>query len=207
MLHDAKLSMGFWPEAHEYASYVRNRSPTRALSQATPNEAFHGRKPNVASFRIFGSKCHVHVPPESRQKLDPHSLDGILCGFEKGSKAYKIWIPARHKFIASRDVLVYKKVFSLANSDDDIITPIVHASSEGVQNTNPTLSSALSKPSGPVPNIPDPTAVQPKMTSPSEPHLRRTERITRPSWYKKAMDLQKASEDQNKAINRAIKET
>ena len=94
MLHDAKLSMGFWPEAHEYASYVHNHSLTRALSQTTPNEAFHSCKPNVAALHIFSSRCHIHIPPESHQKLDPHSLDGIFCGFEKGSKAHKVWVPA-----------------------------------------------------------------------------------------------------------------
>jgi len=61
MLHDVKLSMGFWPEAHKYTLYVRNHSPTHALSQTTPNEAFHGRKPNVASLCIFGSRCHVCI--------------------------------------------------------------------------------------------------------------------------------------------------
>jgi len=207
MLHDAKLSTGFWPEAHEYASYVRNCSPTRALSQTTLNEAFHGHKPNVASLCIFGSRCHVRIPPESRQKLDPHSLDGIFCGFEKGSKAYKIWIPARHKFIASHDVLVYEKVFSLTDLDDNIIVPVIQALSEGVQNPNQKSPSTQSPSSEQASKVPNPSADHPVSTSPPEPHLRRTEHITRPSWYKKATDLQKASDDHNKAINRAIKES
>ena len=59
MLEDSKMSKGFWPEAHEYANYVRNHSPTKALSHMTPNKVFYGKKPSIATLRVFGSRCHV----------------------------------------------------------------------------------------------------------------------------------------------------
>jgi hypothetical protein len=66
MLQDAKMKASFWPEAHEYASYMCNQSPTSALPEyQTPNEVFRGKKPDVSTLRIFGLKCHVHIPPES----------------------------------------------------------------------------------------------------------------------------------------------
>ena len=80
MLKEAGMSNGFWPEAHEYASYVQNRSPTRVLNKLTPYEAFYGKKPDVSALRIFGSECHVRIPPEKRTKLDAHSLEGLFCG-------------------------------------------------------------------------------------------------------------------------------
>ena len=49
MLKDLKLADGFWPEAHEYSNYVHNQTPTAALKQQTPYEAFHGKKPNVSA--------------------------------------------------------------------------------------------------------------------------------------------------------------
>ena len=55
MLKDMGISDGFWPEAHEYSNYVRNRTPTVALKHTTPYEVFHGKKPDVATLRIFGS--------------------------------------------------------------------------------------------------------------------------------------------------------
>ena len=55
MLEDAGMAKSFWPEAHEYASYTRNRSPTKALDKMTPYEAYHGRKPDLSTLRIFGS--------------------------------------------------------------------------------------------------------------------------------------------------------
>ena len=59
MLEDSKMFKGFCPEAHEYANYVQNRSPTKALSHMTLNEAFYGKKPSVATLQVFGSRCHV----------------------------------------------------------------------------------------------------------------------------------------------------
>ena len=121
MLKDAELSHGFWPEAHAYANYVHNCSPTKALDCSTPSGTFYGKTPSVAVLRIFGSCCHVRVPPDQHQKLDAHSLDGIFCGLEHQSKAYKVWIPNKHKFVASRDVIVYEKV--PMHDDDDELPP------------------------------------------------------------------------------------
>ncbi|TFY56531.1 hypothetical protein EVJ58_g7579 [Rhodofomes roseus] len=77
MLHEAGMKPGFWPEAHEYASYVRNMSPTSALDGMTPDEAFSGTKPNVSTLRIFGSPCHVRILPKDRSKLDALSTASI----------------------------------------------------------------------------------------------------------------------------------
>ena len=130
MLEDSEMSKGFWPEAHEYANYVRNHSPTKALSHMTLNEAFYGKKPSIATLRVFGLHCHIRVPPEQCQKLDAHSADGILCGFEHVSKAYKVWIPSRHKFIASCDVIVHERTLDQSDLEDPNPSPTTP--SEGV---------------------------------------------------------------------------
>ena len=227
MLEDAVLSRGFWPEAHDYANYVRNRSPTKALTHSTPNEAFYGKKPSVATLRIFGSRCHVHIPPDQRRKLDAHSLDGTFCGFECQSKAYKVWVPTKHKFVASRDVIIYEKV---PTSDDDDPSPptalsqgvpssSVPARTEGVllDTVNPTddINTILSKPLVPAslvpPTLPPPPTPPTPAPAPSpqppvpplEPtlaprQLRRSERVTRPSWKKEAADKQKEKEEKEK---------
>ena len=153
MLKEAGMSNGFWPEAHEYASYVRNRSPTRVLNKLTPYEAFYGKKPDVSALWIFGSKCHVRIPPEKRTKLDAHSLEGLFCGISRTSKAYRIWIPKLRKMIKSRDVIVYEKYSSIAEPDNVVIPP----QSEGVQEEIhalteiPIQETAVEKPPSPQP--------------------------------------------------------
>ena len=141
MLKDLELAGGFWPEVHEYLNYVRNQTPTTALKRQTPYEAFHRKKPNVSALQVFGSRCHVRVPKEKQGKLDAHSLDGIFCGFTPKSKAYKIWIPSHHKFVTSRDVIVYEKLPE--HEDEPIATS---APSEGVSQDQGILSVGATEP-------------------------------------------------------------
>ncbi len=57
MLVAANLPHRFWAEALSTATYLRNRSPTKAVSGMTPFEAWTGEKPRVDGLRAFG--CQV----------------------------------------------------------------------------------------------------------------------------------------------------
>ena len=50
MLSGPHLPPKFWAEALSTAVYVCNRSPTKTLSQMTPQEAWTGEKPSVDYF-------------------------------------------------------------------------------------------------------------------------------------------------------------
>ena len=54
MLADAQPPHNFWAEALSTAVYLRNRSPTKAVKEMTPFEAWVGEKPNIEHLRIFG---------------------------------------------------------------------------------------------------------------------------------------------------------
>ena len=62
MLHNTGLYKSFWPEAHEYSSYIHDRSPTLVLGPITPHKVFTGCKPDLSTLCVFGSQCHVHIP-------------------------------------------------------------------------------------------------------------------------------------------------
>ncbi|KAH9669584.1 hypothetical protein KPL70_021844 [Citrus sinensis] len=70
MLKSKRLPKEFWAEAVACAVYLSNRSPTRSVWGKTPQEAWSGKKPSITHLRVFGSIAHVHVPDESRAKLD-----------------------------------------------------------------------------------------------------------------------------------------
>ncbi|TFY63604.1 hypothetical protein EVJ58_g3163 [Rhodofomes roseus] len=209
MLHEAGMKPGFWPEAHEYASYVRNMSPTSALDGMTPDEAFSGTKPNVSTLRIFGSPCHVRILPKDRSKLDAHSLDGRFCGFARNQKAYKIWVPSKHTFVSSRDVIIYEQISTASiggvspgtdtRSDVDPLikstSSLPAASSTPAAQTEPRSSPTTSTTS------PSPSA----MSSP-DPPLRRSTRVSPPSWKKQAAEIQKAREQAAKLQSKAVRE-
>ena len=80
MLLKKQIPKRFWPEVANWIVYVLNRSPTLAIKDRTPKEAWSGVKPNVDYFRVFGCIGHVHVPDSKRTKLDDKSFKCVLLG-------------------------------------------------------------------------------------------------------------------------------
>ena len=105
MLKGKGLPDTFWAEAVNTAVYILNRSYTKAVKDMTPLQAFSGKKPSVAHFRIFGSDCYVHVPDASRTKWDAKSQKCIFLGYSEESKGYRLYNPTTKKVIISRDVV------------------------------------------------------------------------------------------------------
>jgi len=105
MLFEKKLPKSFWPEAVNWTVHVLNRSPTLAVKNKTPKEAWSGVKPSVEYFRVFGCISHVHVPDSKRTKLDDKSLSCVLLGVSEESKAYRLYDPTSQRIIISRDVV------------------------------------------------------------------------------------------------------
>ena len=85
--------------------HVLNGSPTFAVKNKTPEEAWSGVKPSVEHFRVFGCISHVHVPDNRRTKLDDKGLSCILLGVSEKSKAYRLYDPTSQRIIMSRDVV------------------------------------------------------------------------------------------------------
>jgi len=81
MLQARRLPNQFWAEAVATSVYLLNISPTKAVMNQTPYEAWHGRKPSVSHLRIFGCVAYALKHPQTRQKLDEKSEKGIFIGY------------------------------------------------------------------------------------------------------------------------------
>jgi hypothetical protein len=94
----------FWGEAVVTAVYILNCSPTKALNDRTPYEAWHERKPTVSHLRVFGclafGKELGHIG-----KLDDRSTPGVFIGYAEGSKAYRILDPGTQCVHMTHDVV------------------------------------------------------------------------------------------------------
>lgn len=88
-----------------WSIHVLNISPTFSVQNMTPEEAWHGRKPAVDHFRIFGCIAYAHVPDEKRKKLDDKGEKCVFLGIREVSKAYKLFNPLTKKIITSKDVI------------------------------------------------------------------------------------------------------
>lgn len=93
ILSEKKVPKTFWPESMNWTIHVLNRSPTLAVKNMTPKEAWSGSKPSVNHFRVFGCISHVHVPDNKRVKLDDKSSKYILLEVSEESKAYRLFDP------------------------------------------------------------------------------------------------------------------
>ncbi|KAH9669728.1 hypothetical protein KPL70_021911 [Citrus sinensis] len=99
MLKSKRLPKEFWAETIACAVYISNRSPTKSVWGKTPQKAWSGRKPSITYLRVFGSIGHIHVPDESRAKLDDKSEKFIFIGYDNNSKGYKLYNPNNGKIV------------------------------------------------------------------------------------------------------------
>ena len=125
MLADSKLPPKFWAEALATATYLHNRSPTKAVTGATPHEAWMGEKPRVDHLKAFGCAAYAHIPKDERQKLDPKARKCIFLGYGCETKGYRLYDPRRERILFSRDVLF--------NESDHGIEGSIHAVQEKKQ--------------------------------------------------------------------------
>src|SRR5216684_1026846 len=105
MLSDAKLPKGYWFDALEYAVTLRNVSPTQALTDMTPEEAWSGNKPDISHLRIFGCHAFMHVLKEHRHKLASRSMECTFLGYAHNYSAYHLVHRHSQCIFESRDVV------------------------------------------------------------------------------------------------------
>ena len=94
----------YWAEAVATAVYLRNLTPTRAIREGSPFEAWNGRRPNLSHLRVWGCTAYVRVPKENRKKLDPNAKKCVFVGYATTTKQYKLYDPVKKKVTLSRDV-------------------------------------------------------------------------------------------------------
>ena len=112
MLHAAGLPLTFWEYAVMTAVYLRNRSPTKALTDATPYEAWRGDKPDLSHLRVFGCRAYMHLDKTKRNKIQPRSLPVIFVGYAPEAKGWLVYDPVggHKKTHISRDVTFHESV-------------------------------------------------------------------------------------------------
>ena len=104
-----RVPKNIWPEVVNWSVHILNRSPTFAIQNMTPEEAWSGRKPDVNHFKKFGCIAFAHVPDQKRKKLDGKAEKCVFIGVSETSKAYKLFNPSTKKIVTSKDVVFYEE--------------------------------------------------------------------------------------------------
>jgi hypothetical protein len=124
LLEGAGLRKRYWAEAVNTAIYVRNQCPSKALSGKIPEELWEGKRINLSHLRVFGCEAYVHIPKQTRRKLDPKSEKKIFVGYSVSSKAYRL-LDTGHKgnLTIARTVVFFENKFPGRLVDDSKPTP------------------------------------------------------------------------------------
>lgn len=103
MLSNAGLEQKFWTDAVAIACYLLNHSPTLALVDKMPMEAWSGKKPSLRNLCVFGCEAYAHVPDVRRSKLGNKVVKCIFIGYDIGVKGYKLWNPLTEKGVVQQE--------------------------------------------------------------------------------------------------------
>lgn len=140
MLIGAKLDENMWAEAVYTAAYLRNRSPTKALTKRTPYEEFYGIKPEVSHLKVFGSRA-VALNKRQKTKFAPRGKEYVMVGYSESSKAYRLFDKEKRELIVSRDVYFIEQIDE--KGYDNISIPLIPVSQRKVKEFNsPELPSS-----------------------------------------------------------------
>jgi hypothetical protein len=142
MIQSKGLSLQYWAEAINCANYIVNRTPTKALKNITPEEAWTKIKPDVSHFHVFGSIAWAHIPDEKRKALQPKSDKCIFFGYSEDVKGYRLLQPHCNEIILRRDVKFDENLLASEPSSEVVPSsvPILESSSDDEsEDENPPL--------------------------------------------------------------------
>ena len=105
MLKEKNLPRVFWREIVNTSVYLLNISPTKSLEDKTPFEAWTGIKANMDHLRVFGCLAHVKIVSSNLKKLEDRSKPMVFIGYEKCSKAYRVYVPFIGNIHLTRDII------------------------------------------------------------------------------------------------------
>ncbi|CAL8176899.1 unnamed protein product [Prunus armeniaca] len=87
-----------------------------------------GRKPGIGHLKVFGSLCYVHVPTETRHKLDAKSVKGVFVGYAVCAKGYRVFDTLTKKLLLSRDVVFDESMTWNWKAQTEISTAVTNTS-------------------------------------------------------------------------------
>jgi hypothetical protein len=108
ILSQVELPDSFWGFALLSATFLLNRSPTKAANK-TPYEIWKGKVPNMSFLKIWGCEAYVKVRPDD--KLSPRSEKCIFVGYPKETRGYYFYNRHEGKVFVSRDAVFLEQEF------------------------------------------------------------------------------------------------
>ena len=106
MMSFTDLPLFLWGYALQTSIYILNRVPSKSVP-TTPYEIWHGKKPSLAHFKIWG--CPAYVKRLMADKLESRSVKARFIGYPKETLGYYFYLPEDHNVIVSRHATFLEK--------------------------------------------------------------------------------------------------
>ena len=99
----------YWGEAVLTATFLINRMPSQVSYFKFPIDVLSKSFPNfegigTLSPKIFGCVSFIHIPKQSRDKLEPRALRCVFLGYSSNQKGYKCYHPPTKRSYITMDV-------------------------------------------------------------------------------------------------------
>ena len=91
MIQSKNLPSSFWAKAANFANYIQNQMPHKAVLHVTPKEAWSHVKHDVSTFRVFDSATWALIPNEKRKAMVEKSQPLFFVGYCEDMKAYRLF--------------------------------------------------------------------------------------------------------------------
>ncbi|GBN28831.1 Retrovirus-related Pol polyprotein from transposon TNT 1-94 [Araneus ventricosus] len=103
LLYESELPLKFWAEAINFSTQVSNVTPRKG-KEKIPLETWIGKKPKLNYLKKFGCVAYFHVPKVMRNKYDVPGRRGIMLGYARDRKDYRIYDIKNRKIIEERSI-------------------------------------------------------------------------------------------------------
>lgn len=118
MLHDAKMSIGFWPYATKHATYLRNRSPSSAIEFKIPYEVWTGNTVEYGNLHRFGQFV-IYKDNSQRLTFENPGRHGRFVGYDDEQSVCLIYDNQSRTIIRSQDVKFIENENTAFNNENE----------------------------------------------------------------------------------------
>ncbi|GFU91176.1 retrovirus-related Pol polyprotein from transposon TNT 1-94 [Trichonephila clavipes] len=120
LLYESKLPLKFWAEAINCSTQVSNVTPRKG-KEKIPLEIWTGNKPKLNYLKKFGCVDYFHVPKVLRNEFEVPGRPGIVLGYARERRGYRIYDIKNQKTTSSpRTGRIQIPVFELNDVQNQI---------------------------------------------------------------------------------------
>ena len=117
MVFASGFPLTFWGDAAEYATYILNRSPTKANEGGiSPIEMMTNKRPVLNDIVVFGSPCTIHLMTANKS-LGARWKPAIIIGKDDEMKEYRVFIPIERFVVVTQHVKNVKTLTDVQGRD------------------------------------------------------------------------------------------